>query len=96
MNDSLNFHSAYETHVEPTRIRDCYIQNGHVTDEPIPTQGCTNWPRLCKSELQDQDEMVNLYARRIRDNLHHDIEFSPCTIFINGVAYTQEEWEGMT
>ena len=69
----LNFHSEYEQR-QSVRIRDALLHNGHVTEEKPPAETCH-----CnhKSELHE-NEMVSLYAQRIRDNLKHELEYCPC------------------
>ena len=72
--DELNFHSAFEQH-ESTRIRDSYINNGHITEEVLPE---TN--QVWTSQFVEDPVMIGVYDQRVRANLHHEIEYRPCTI----------------
>ena len=73
-NEALNFHSQFEQH-ESTRIRDSFINNGHITEEKLP-ETTQVWTHL----YSDSQDFVGLYDQRVRANLHHEIEYRPCTI----------------
>ena len=72
-NEELNFHSQFEQH-ESVRIRDCYLHNGHTTEEALPetTQVWTH--------LYSDSSFVGEYDKRVRKNLHHQNMFAPVKI----------------
>ena len=75
-NKELNFNSS--TDQNEVRIRNAIMLDGHAAPLPsiAPECSCNRSP-ISRSELHE-DENVSLYAKRIRDNLHHEQEYCPC------------------
>ena len=71
---ALNFHSQFEQH-ESVRIRDTYLNNGHVTEEALP-ETTQVWTHL----YAENPNMIGAYDRRVRANLHHKHEYAPVKI----------------
>ena len=71
--NELNFHTDAEQH--EVRIRNAIMLDGHAIAEALPDPN-----RVWTSVYTEDPTMISAYDARIRNNLHHDIEYAPVKI----------------
>ena len=72
VDDPLNFHSSHDLQ-QPTRIRNAYLADGHVTEPPPTAPSCQCHPQKHRREVE-----INKYERKMLDNYHHEVMYCPC------------------
>ena len=73
VDNDLNFHTSSEQH--EVRIRNAIMLDGHASELPPNELG-----RAWTSVFVEDPTMMSAYDARIRNNLHHEIEYRPCKV----------------
>jgi len=74
MDEELNFHRSAEPEHEAIRIRKAYLIDGHITDPPLTE------PHVFRTNDElSEDSRGNRFAKKVRDNLHHQKNYAPIT-----------------